>query len=261
MTILNGNKKYFISSGRTVLFVNLMIIISIMFSFPAISAGASTNAETIIVSAEGLADPNADIYKRDKGIMVDDLRRDAKRQAIEKAVGAFVDSSTLVENYMLVSDKILTKSQGLIKRIIKETSPTLGGDGLMHMFIKAEVFLADVKSAIKSMSKENRLDMIKEQGNPTISVAIVVKDAKRGSKTAPMSSTIAENILKEHFINFGYRVWSENYTKILQKEIISKGSGRRIADFSVIGEAKFKNLSLSSRGSAASILNFPNSTT
>ena len=51
--------------------------------------------------SEVLANPNADEYKRDKAIMLDALREDAKRQAIEKAVGTYVESSTLIENYAL----------------------------------------------------------------------------------------------------------------------------------------------------------------
>jgi len=200
-------------------------------------------SKTIIVSAEGLADPNADTYKRDKGLMIDDLRRDAKRQAIEKAVGTFVESSTLVENYMLVQDRILTKSEGFIKQIVKETEPTLGEDGFMHLLIKAEVVLSDVKAALDSMSKTNRLQLIKEAGNPTISVAILVRDAARDTDLPPEKSTIAENLLKEHFKNFGYRVWSEDYTKLLQREAAGKATDRRVADFSVLGEVKFKSQS------------------
>ncbi|MGB8146675.1 MAG: hypothetical protein WCF05_16130, partial [Chromatiaceae bacterium] len=58
---------------------------------------AALAADTITVTAEGLADPNAETYQRDKGLLIDDLRQDARRQVIEKAVGAFIDSTTLVE--------------------------------------------------------------------------------------------------------------------------------------------------------------------
>lgn len=209
-----------------------------------VQAEGEGNAKTIIVSAEGLADPGADTYKRDKGLMIDDLRVDAKRQAIEKAVGTYLESSTLVENYILINDRVMTKSKGLIKSIVSETEPWLGGDGLMHLLIKAEVYLTDVKSALQEMSKENRLNLIKEHGNPTISVAVVVKDAERGSSIAPEGSPVAENILKEHFKSFGYRVWSEDYSKILKKEYSAKSTEKRVADFSVLGEAKFKSASV-----------------
>jgi hypothetical protein len=214
---------------------------------------AANKAETIVVTAEGLVDPNAEIYKKDKGLMVDDLRRDAQRQAVEKAVGVYVESSTLVENYLLIEDKVLSKSKGLIKQILEQSSPRLGEDGLMHMQIKAEVFISEVKTALQSLSKENRLSLIKEKGNPTISVAVIVRDAKRSVDDIPENSSIAENILKGHFVNFGYRVWSEAYTQLLRQDAGGNKSNRRVADFSVIGEAKFKETSITLKASGLQV--------
>lgn len=212
-------------------------------------ADAGDLTDTIIVTAEGLADPNSNLYKRDKGLMIDDLRRDAQRQAIEKAVGVYVESSTLVENYLLIEDRVLSNSKGLIKQILEQSSPRLGDDGLMHLTIKAEVFISDVKDALESLTKNSRIRLIKEHGNPTISVAIVARDAGRGTSTAMENSPIADNILKEHFVNFGYRVWSEDYTKLLRQEAGAGKSGRRIADFSVLGEVKFKQSTITLKAS------------
>lgn len=210
---------------------------------------AASASDTLVVTAEGLVDPNSELYKKDKGLMIDDLRKDARRQAIEKAVGVYVESSTLVENYLLIEDKVLSKSKGLIKQIIDQSSPELRDDGLMHMEITAEVFISDVKQALKELSKQSRKVLIKQYGNPKISVAIVVKDAKRGTDIPPENSPIAENILKERFSNFGYRVWSEDYTNILRKDIGAKKRGRRNADFTVIGEVKFKQTSVTLKAS------------
>ncbi len=232
--------------------VMLSILAALVF-FASNQARAIQPPETIIVSAEGLADPGAEQYQRDKGLMIDDLRRDARRQAIEKAVGVYVESSTLVENYLLIEDKVLSRSKGLIKQILEQSSPRLGEDGLMHIKIKAEVFIGEVRDALDSLSRQNRISLIRQHGNPTISVAIVVKDAKRGSQAAKENSTIAENILKDRFVHFGYRVWSEEYTKILQRGLKSKRGGRRIADFSVIGEAKFKTNSITLKASGLTI--------
>lgn len=226
----------------------LFVIAGLVFHGP-LMAKTSEQAETLIVTAEGLVDPNADAYKKDKGLMIDDLRRDAQRQAIEKAVGVYVESSTLVENYLLIEDNVLSKSKGLIKQILEQSSPRLGEDGLMHLQIKAEVFLAEVKTALQSLSRESRLSLIREYGNPTISVAVVIRDANRSSDTVPENSTIAENILKEHFIDFGYRVWSEEYTRLLQQDVGAGQTGRKIADFSVIGEAKFKQTAITLKAS------------
>jgi serine/threonine-protein kinase len=193
--------------------------------------GEKAAAKTIIVSAEGLADPDAAIYRNDKGLLLDDLRADARRQVIEKAVGTLVESSTLVENFALIEDKVLTQSQGLIKQVIKESDPWLGEDGFMHILLKAEVYLSDIQESLKEMSRTQRVSLIKEQGNPRISVAVRVKDAERGSEVPPERSEIAENILKKGISAFGYRVWSEP----------ESGSVKDAqADFAISGEAKFK---------------------
>ncbi len=229
-----------------------LLLAGILFFIPNFGNSAD-KADTLIVTAEGLADPNAEVYKKDKGLMADDLRRDAQRQAIEKAVGVYVESNTLVENYLLIEDKVLSKSKGLIKQILEQSPPRLGADGFMHMQIKAEVYIAEVKTALQSLSRENRLSLIKEHGNPTISVAVVVRDTKRSSEAVPENSSIADNILKEHFVNFGYRVWSEAYTQLLLQDAGTVKSNRRIADFSVIGEAKFKQTSITLKASGLQV--------
>lgn len=205
------------------------------------SCGVAVAAETIIVSAEGLADPEADLYRKDKGLLLDDLRTDARRQVIEKAVGTMVDSSSLVENYLLVRDRVLTRSQGLIKRVIKESQPWRGEDGFMHLLLKAEVYLSDIRDSLKELSRSGRSDLIKQQGNPRIEVRIDVRDAGREGANHSERSFIAENLLKEHFSKFGYRVWSEGE------------SGVSSADFSVRGEARFKTISARLQASGLTI--------
>ena len=210
---------------------------ALFFSVAITCAHAAQDMDTIIVSAEGLADPDADIYQKDRGLLLDDLRADARRQVIEKAVGTMVESSTLVENYALVEDRIMTKSHGLIKQVIKESSPWRGDDGFMHILLKAEVFLGQVRDSVKGLSRSGRVEMLKQHGNPRIEVEIHVRDAQRGENNASERSFIAENILKEHFNRFGYRVWSQG----------EQGGGS--ADFAVQGEARFKQLSVRLRAS------------
>jgi len=189
----------------------------------AVQASHAAEPQTVTVTAEGLADPKADTYQRDKGLMIDDLRRDAKRQILEKAVGAYVESSTLMKNYTLIHDKILTRSQGVIKRVVKESEPYAGADGLMHLLMTAEVYTGDVKAALSEMGRQERVDLIREAGNPRIAVAIDVSDTESG---APRQSGMAENIVKERLQSFGYRV-------------VDAKNGQA-ADFTITGEAKLK---------------------
>ncbi len=225
-----------------------------LLSFQALAA------DTLTVTAEGLADPNAETYQRDKGLLIDDLRQDARRQVIEKAVGAFIDSSTLVENYVLLEDRVFSQSTGLIKRVIKESNPWLGEDGFMHILIQAEVFVTGVQEALQEMSRSSRVGYIRQYGDPKISVAVFAQDATRGSWES--RSDIAENILKEHISGFGYRVWSEEMTKKLKTEMTETSalenqadttvsiSHLKESDFSIYGKVKFdvRNITLQASG-------------
>ncbi|MFZ5426581.1 MAG: hypothetical protein ACOZEN_06380 [Thermodesulfobacteriota bacterium] len=230
---------------------------------PARAAG-----ETITVTAEGLADPNADTYKRDKGLLIDDLRADARRQVIEKAVGSYVESSTLMQNYTLIHDKVLSRSQGLIKRVVKESQPWVGADGFAHILMTAEVYVSDVKSALDQMGRQERVSLLKDMGNPRISVRIDIRDAERGEGIKAERSAVAENILKDRVKSFGYRVWSEEQSVKLKTELMetSQLSGQteatisasqvKAADFSIVGEAKFKKVSVKLQASGLTVTKY-----
>lgn len=200
--------------------------------------------KTITITAEGLADPNAEAYQRDKGLMLDDLRNDAKRQILEKAVGSYMETATLMQNYTLVHDKILSRSKGLIRRVAKESQPWVGDDGFAHILMTADVAVGEVKDALGEMGRLERLSLLKDLGNPRISVAINIRDAERGADIKPERSEIAENILKERIKGFGYRVWSDDNTASGQAGAALSGSQAKAADFSVVGEAKFKAVSI-----------------
>ena len=246
--------------------VLIFVVIAIMFCLTCGSAIAQIN--TIIISAEGLADPDADTYQRDRGKLLDALRMDAKRQVVEKAVGSFVDSSTLVENYALIHDKVLTRTKGIIKQVIKESPPWKGQDGFMHMLMKAEVYLSPIKETLREMSRAERISLLHEYGNPKISVAITIRDAKRGSNVLPERSPIAENLLKQRFSRFGYRVWSEEESSRLKVEIAERAmlsnqvdatlsvTHLKSSDFSIRGEVKFKSLSAKLKASGITITKY-----
>ena len=227
------------------------------FSFPALAA------DTLTVTAEGLANPNAETNPRVNGLMLEALRPDARRQVIEKAVGTFIDSSTLVENYVLLEDRVFSQSTGLIKRVIKESNPWLGEDGFMHMLIQAEVFVTGVEEALQEMSRSSRVGYIRQYGDPKISVAVFAQDAERGSWES--RSDIAENILKEHISGFGYRVWSEEMTKKIKAEMRESSelenqvdttisvSHLKESDFSIYGKVKFDVRSVTLQASGVTV--------
>lgn len=202
--------------------------------------------ETVIISAEGLADPESPAYLKDKSILLDALRTDARKQVIEKAVGTIIQSSTLMENYEIIHDRVLTKSQGLIKKIIKESEPWLGDDGFMHILLKAEVVTGEIRSTLETMSKQERISLLQQHENPRISVSVWVQDTDRASVILPQRSDIAENLLKQHIKSFGYRVWSAD---ALEKKIGN-------VDFSITGQVKFKPITVKLNASGLSITKY-----
>lgn len=224
--------------------------------FSSMVSSCYAAADTVVVSAEGLADPNADAYQRDKAILYDALLDDAKKQAIEKVVGIYVDSRSLVENYALIEDNVLTQTRGFIKQIIQKSDPWLGEDGFMHILIKAEVYTSKAENALREMSRVQRIKLIREAGNPRIAVSITIRDAKRDTFVEPERSAIAENILKERISEFGYRVWSEEVARErdlanAEKSLVSGRADqaaayalRNVSDFSIQGEVKIQPISL-----------------
>ncbi|MGR9052661.1 MAG: hypothetical protein ACU84J_08435 [Gammaproteobacteria bacterium] len=238
----------------------------ILTLIPVVTVYAAAN--TVTVSAEGLADPSSPAYQRDKGLLLDALRADARRQVVEKAVGTMVDSSTLIENYEMINDRVLTKSAGLIKNIIKESAPWMGDDGFMHILLKAEVYIAEIKDALQVMSRDSRISLLKQYDNPKISVAVLIQDADRASMVEPERSDVAENILKEHIKQFGYRVWSEENTQKLKMEMMERSSLQNMsdvtlsvsqikaADFSIFGVAKFKSISVTLKASGVTLTKY-----
>lgn len=248
----------------TPLFLVPLCVLFCTFLFADISRGA----DTVIVTAEGLADPSADTYKRDKGILMDALLDDAKRQAIEKVVGIYVEGQSLVENYVLIQDRVLSRTNGLIKKIHKQSQPWIGKDGFMHILIKAEVYSGQTQDVLREMSRAERINLIRDFGNPKIAVAVTIRDSKRGSRVVAERSQIAENILKEHISRFGYRVWSEEIVKEIhvsnaeksmisgQADLATYYSHKRGTDFVIRGEAKFKPISIKLKASQIEINKF-----
>jgi hypothetical protein len=62
----------------------------------------------------------------------------AKRNAVEKGVGVVVASETLVRNFAVAEDRILSKANGFVKTY-EELSLSQGPDGLYTVVIQAEV--------------------------------------------------------------------------------------------------------------------------
>ena len=185
---------------------------------------APANDKEMVITAVGYADPSDPRYASDPGLLKAELREDAKRQLVEKALSLYVQKQSLSDNYELVRTRLLPRSNEFIAAVLQEDPPQTGKDGLASVTTRARVNVRLVQQTLNQMSRDERVEFIRNNGDPKISVAISTKP----EEGQPARSPVAENILKERIQSFGFRTWSEE--------------GQAGADFAVSGEAKFKKL-------------------
>lgn len=184
----------------------------------------------MVISALGLADPADPRYQSDPNALRIALREDARRQLVEKAVALYVDQKSINQNYDALRDRILARNGDFVQTVIDEQPAQSGKDGLVSVSTRATVRVRDVQKSLNQMSREERIDFIRNSGDPRIAVAITVAN---NDGTPPVRSPVAENLLKERILSFGFRIANDDITP-------KQGRG---ADFAVQGEAKFKKLS------------------
>ncbi len=192
------------------------------------------DAGTMVISAAGLVDPNDPRYASDKSLLQTDLRADSKSQLVEKALGLMLDSGSLARNYDVLRDRLLSKSGTYITTVVEETAPRLGQDGLMSMTTRAVVDVRALQKSLNQMSRDERIELIRANGDPRISVRIAVRDADQPDAPA-QPSPLAENLLKERIKSFGFRTWSEDGAR--------GDDTLKNPDFLVQGEAQIRKLS------------------
>ncbi|KMT65590.1 hypothetical protein [Catenovulum maritimum] len=112
----------------------------------------------------------------------------AKRAAIEQAVGTIIESRTLVENFQMVSDQVLTSASGRLKsfQVIKEGKTP---DNIYEVTIQAE---ADVDELIQEVDRFQKA--LKWQKKPRITVVIDNYSLDKSSVTAEQ----VKNFLIDH---------------------------------------------------------------
>jgi serine/threonine-protein kinase len=214
---------------------------------PAPAAARATAPGTVLVTAVGLVDPSDARYQADKALLQSDLRADSKSQAVEKALGLYLDSASLAKNYDALRDKLLSKSASYISNVVQESEPQLGKDGLMSITTKAVVNVKALQKSLNQMSRDERIDFIRQNGDPRVAVRVAVGDADQPGAPA-QNSPIAENLLKDRIKSFGFRTWSDDGT--------ATGDKVKTPDFNVIGEARIKKLSAKLAASGLTINKF-----
>jgi eukaryotic-like serine/threonine-protein kinase len=214
---------------------------------PAPATVAKSNPGTMRISAVGLIDPRDPRYQSDKSLQQSDVRADAKSQLVSKALALLLDAKSLAKNYDVLKDKLMSNSGSYIMTVVRESEPRVGKDGLMSVTTEAVVNVKAVQKSLNQMSRDERIDLIRANGNPKVSVQVSVRDADQPD-APPQASPVAENVLKERIKSFGFRTWSEGDA--------GADPSKKGADFQVLGEARIKRLSMKLQASGLTVTKF-----
>jgi serine/threonine-protein kinase len=192
---------------------------------------------TMVISALGAADPKDPRFNGDPAAAQAEARADAKRKLIDKALGVYVQPASLDRNYAVIDEKLLADPGVFIKRVISEGAPQVGKDGLVTTVARAAVRMRAVQKSLNQMSKEERIEFIRNGGDPKISVMMAIRNAETAEAMPPARSQLAENVVKERIRSFGFRVWTPEVDA-------PAGPDAKQADFHIQGEVKVKLLSM-----------------
>jgi serine/threonine-protein kinase len=208
---------------------------------PARTPDALANGDSAVISAVGIAAPGDAGAGRDGAAHA--VWADARQQLIAKAAALYVQPSSLNANYAVVRTKLLARSDDFIKTVVAQDTPQTGSDGVTFGIMQAAVSVRDVQKALNDISRDERVDFIRNNGDPKIAVSVRTWNPDAEAAAGPQPSAVAENILKEHIHSFGFAVVDEEHAK-------------PPADFRVEGEVRFKKLSAKLPASGLTIEKF-----
>lgn len=176
------------------------ILISGICFFVTLVASNSVYAQKII-QAQGVAA----IHKGFVDIARDRAISDGQRRAVEQAVGVMIKNETLVENYQVISDKILSQSKGYIQSY-EVVSEGREGD-IYKVTIQAKVSTGQLRNDLEAIHL-----IIARKSKPRLMIVFSEKAQK---------DFIAEASMEKYFLSKGFKlVDSEIVRKNLEHESI-----------------------------------------
>jgi len=149
------------------------------------------------------------ILANDLGAARDQAIEDGMRKAVQQALGTSLKSETLVENFQLVEDRILTWSAGYVKKyeILKEGKAQMDS---YEVQMRALVNLAELRN------DDGALAALLERENPRVLVMIAEQNIGEANHTLNyfnVDLTVAETAIIDVFRNKGFEVVDANQSK------------------------------------------------
>jgi serine/threonine-protein kinase len=174
-------------------------------------------------------------YKGDVAAAQAAARDEAKRQLVEKVLALYVDGSSIEKNRKLLDAKLLANPGPFIRTVVLEGAPDAKGS-LVEMPTRAVVNVRDVQRSLNQLSREERIDFIRNQGDPRISIRIDIA-SEGGGAIGRDRSQLAENVVKDRIKSFGFRVWAGEGDN-------PNAASAQPSDFAIKGDVKLKTMSM-----------------
>ncbi|MFA6652903.1 MAG: hypothetical protein WC212_04210 [Candidatus Delongbacteria bacterium] len=135
----------------------------------------------------------------------------AKKNALENSVGVFLSSRAVMENYMTISDNIISKSNGFIKtyEVTGKSSPA---EGIVKIEISASV--TDVIDQLVQDEMAIKL-LLTEMNLPSFAVVVYDKDGKKDD--------FAESSVKKYLLDKGMKLKNFSDISEVKYEYLLKG--------------------------------------
>ena len=201
----------------------ILLIVTFAFIFSACSSSKQYNKETAankekeeviaVVEAEGIVNiKNNNIVNAKKRAL-----SDAQKNAVEMSVGVYVNAVTRVEKSMLVEQKILSKTNGYIKKykILSEGAE----NGIYKIKIEAMVKIEEINRDI------NDAGLNQPARVPNLLFSVLIDDRIDNIEN---KDKVSENIIAEKLLSKNYKLGQINtQDKSLLSNLASDPEGQK----------------------------------
>ena len=206
----------------------ILVILLIVF----ISPGLQAQDDGTDVTIEGYAAQRDDLIKaRDEAVL------DAIRRGVEKVLGGYIDSRTILHNFDLIEDSVLSQTRGYVSNysIVEERKDGNMLVVIVNMTVKEE----DIEDDLQALQLA-----IQQRGNPRVAVAIPKID---GNNLRPSSvgNKIIQKLSSSGFDIVSKDIYDNSQQLNLLQEIIDGNNQYALdlgnwfdATYLVIGKAQ-----------------------
>jgi len=164
---------------------SLLVFLCVLFSY-------GQDAQTVTATGFG-AILAGDVVKA-----TEDGTNDALRKAVEQVVGTIIDSKTIIENFMVLEDKIYTKTTGYVQSYeVISTNKRI--DNSLEVTITAVVKTTDLKNDLSGI-----ITTLRREGMPR--TMVLIKEENYGQNTWHYQTGMntAETALMNTMMGYGF---------------------------------------------------------